>query len=232
MLRKLEAEGKITLPAPLKRSRSTGSADKIVWHMHDTTPVETALHDLLPLQVNIVTAKNDVTVFKSYIDQYHYLGFERSIGESMKYDISSRDGVPLASLMFGASAWACHPRDSFIGWESSQRQASLRFISNNSRFLIYPWVKSPCLASHILGLISRRVSDDWQAKYSHPLFMLETFVECSRFKAVSYRAANWVCVGKTAGRGRNDRMNAWALPEKYVYLLPLTRRWRETLQSI
>lgn len=231
MLRSMEAAGEIILPELLKRSRSVGSSDKIIMQKHDITPLSQSLTEIMPLRVEIADAKDSVAIFKSYISQFHYLGFDRCIGENMKYAIYSHQGVPLSSLMFGASAWACQPRDKFIGWSSNQRQEKLRFTSNNSRFLIYPWIHVPSLASHILSLISHRISNDWESKYGHPVFMLETYVERGRFRGTCYKAANWVNVGKTAGRGRNDRQKAKALPEKDVYLLPLCRRWQKHLTA-
>jgi hypothetical protein len=229
MLRSLEAAGKITLPAQLKKSRSNGTGDKIIMYQHDTTPVSRPLSEIMPLQVGTVTSKEKTALFKSYIHQYHYLSFDRSIGESLMYSIYSRHGTPLASLMFGASAWSCQPRDDFIGWDSKQRQANLRFTTNNSRFLVYLWIRVPLLASHTLALVCRRLSGDWAAKYGHPVYLLETYVECGRFRGTCYQAANWIRVGKTSGRGRNDRKNERALPEKDIYLFPLERQWRKRL---
>ena len=144
----------------------------------------------------------------------------------MKYSVKSAGGAPLACLMFGSSAWACRPRDEYIGWNSVQRIAALRLTTNNSRFLIYPWIRVDCLASYILALVRRRLPGDWLAKYGHPVYLIETYVECEKFHATCYRADNWICVGRTTGRGRNDQNNEWALPEKYIYLMPLARRWR------
>jgi len=229
MLRDMEAAGKITLPTRLKKSRSDGSRDKIILHQHDTTPVDMSLSELRPLRVDIVDTKEGIALFKSYITQYHYLQYDRSVGENIKYAIYSQQGTPLANIMFEASAWACMPRDKYIGWDRTQRQEMLRFTTNNSRFLIYPWIRVFRLASHILSLVCKRLSEDWVKKYGHPVYLVETYVERGRFIGTTYQAANWICVGKTTGRGRNDRMNLRSLPEKDVYLIPLTRSWQKNL---
>jgi hypothetical protein len=133
--------------------------------------------------------------------------------------------------MFGSAAWRCEPRDGYIGWGNERRKVALRYMTNNSRFLILPWVRVPHLASHILSLICRRISSDWIAKYGHPVYMLETFVECNRFQGTCYKAANWKYVGKTSGMGRNCRTGVGELPIKDIYLYPLHKRFREKLNG-
>ena len=133
--------------------------------------------------------------------------------------------------MFGAAAWKCQDRDQFIGWSAEQRKRNLGLIANNTRFLILPWVKVPHLASWILGWVSRRLCADWQAKYGHPVVLLETFVERERFAGTAYRAANWLAVGATAGRTRQDRHTRIQAPVKDIYLYPLGRNFRERLKA-
>ena len=131
--------------------------------------------------------------------------------------------------MFGAAAWKCQDRDRFIGWTAEQRQKHLGWVANNTRFLILPWVKVPDLGSWILGQVASRIGRDWQAKYGHPVVVLETFVEQQRFRGTVYRAANWQLVGVTAGRSRQDRHTCLAVPRKEIYLYPLRRSFREAL---
>jgi len=170
-------------------------------------------------------------MFKSLLDQFHYLKFDRAIGENMKYMIYSRDGRPLSCLMFGSAAWSCRERDSFIGWDKSGRMRGLSLMTNNSRFLVLPWVNVPHLASHILSLIAKRISSDWELKYGHGLCLLETFVECGRFKGTCYKAANWINVGRTTGRGRDGGHHNAILPQKDVYLYPLVTCFRQALSD-
>ena len=232
VLRALDAAGKIRLPERLTHGRTKGGADKVDFMLHDMTPVSGMLSELTPLIIETVNAKYDLAEFKSYIEQYHYLGYDRSIGENIKYFVYDRNGRRLACIMFGSAAWSCQPRDDYVGWTKSSRPSSaLRFMSNNSRYLILPWVRVPHLASHILALVCRRVSSDWTAKYGHPVYLLETFVERDRFKGTCYKAANWMRVGQTTGRGRNSRTSVGELPIKDIYIYPLHKRFREKLTA-
>jgi hypothetical protein len=230
MLRALDKAGKIKLPEP--QSTLGAHPRRKPGHLqHKEEPIACGLGGLRPLRIEIVERGGSLAEYKSFIDQYHYLGYDRTVGENMKYIVRSKDGAPLACLLFGSAAWKCRDRDAFIGWNPEQRGAGLTMMTNNTRFLIMPFVKVPHLASHILAAVSRRISDDWDAKYGHGLAAIETFVEVGRFRGTCYKAANWICVGRTAGRGRNDRRHERALPEKDIYLLPLTRRWRQIIMT-
>jgi hypothetical protein len=232
LLRSLDRKGLICLPAAQRWPRAPGvGADKITLLDHKHKPISASLREITPLRIEVVAARDDMRLFKSYIHQFHYLGFARSVGESMKYFVYSNGGDILACLMFGSSAWSCRDRDEFIGWDASQRQAGLHLLTNNSRFLILPGVEVPHLASHILGAVSRRISGDWQAKYGHKVILLETFVERLRFRGTCYKAANWKCVGKTSGMGRNCKTATGELPIKDVYVYPLATNFRELLTA-
>jgi hypothetical protein len=229
VLRALDAAGEIKLPKPQKYGRSRGGADIVPLMLHETEPIDVSLSALVPLSLEVVLGKGNLAEFKSYVAQYHYLGYDRNIGENIKYIARDRYGRILACLAFGSAAWKCEGRDRFIGWDNEKRKNGLRHMTNNTRYLIFPWVKVPNLASHILSLVCRQISNDWVAKYGHPLYMLETFVECERFRGTCYKAANWVHVGKTTGRGRNSKSAEAVLPIKDVYVYPLDKRFRELL---
>jgi hypothetical protein len=141
------------------------------------------------------------------------------------------NGRLLACLLFGSAAWKCAVRDQYIGWTREQRERRLHLITNNTRFLILPWVRVPHLASWILGQVLGRLWDDWQGKYGHGIALVETFVECNRFAGTSYKAANWIRLGATTGRSRQDRQHTLQVPVKDVYLYPLHRRFREELSA-
>lgn len=226
LLRELEKKGKITLPKPLRKS---GSPDKIKHLEHTRTPVQCPLGNILPLCVKVVASPEESRVFKSFLAQYHYLGFNRTVGENIKYLIYSSAGTELSCVLFGSSAFSCAPRDSFIGWDAKVRRKNLIYTTNNMRYLILPWVRVEHLASHILSIVLKRIKDDWEAKYGHPLYLLETFVERGRFAGTCYKASNWTRVGETRGRSRNDRSHNMEVPVKDIYLYPLVKRFREVL---
>ncbi|MBP7509977.1 MAG: DUF4338 domain-containing protein [Prolixibacteraceae bacterium] len=231
MLRDLEQKGEIILPKRMMTSRSAGVRLKVKHLIHDMDEICCSLEDLMPLNIEIVTSGGNLAEYKSLIDQYHYLGFDRTIGENIKYEVRSRNGRILACLLFGSAAWACEDRDEYIGWDRETRKSMLPYLTNNTRFLILPWVKVPDLASHILGHVSRRISRDWVNKYGHELYCLETFVECGRFLGTCYKAANWQWVGRTKGRGRNDIHTRAALPQKDIYLYPLDKKFKQKLTN-
>ena len=151
------------------------------------------------------------------------------VGEKLKYLAWDRSGRPLACLLFGSAAWKARPRDAWIGWDAEQRQPSLSLLTNNTRFLILPWVRVPHLASHLLRLVTARLCADWQNQYGHPIYLVESFVERERFRAACYRAAGWLPVGTTSGRGRNDDRSRPQAPRKEIYLKPLLPDWRRRL---
>jgi len=157
-------------------------------------------------------------------------GAERNgVGENLKYLYFDKLGRPLGSMMFGAAAWKVTSRDRYIDWDAETRKRNLSYIANNNRFLILPWVQTKCLGSHILGKICRRLNQDWLKKYNHPIYLLETFVEKERFRGTCYKAANWIYVGDTKGRGKLDVKNEYALPIKSTWLYPLEPLFRNKL---
>jgi hypothetical protein len=226
LLRILDKKGKISLPMAQMKPANKPSIKYSQMFLHDETPIVTKLSELQPLKVEIAEDKWQVHEFKSYIEQFHYLGFDRTVGENLKYMVYSVDGRLLACLLFGSAAWSCRDRDAYIGWDRESRKAHLQEMTNNVRYLIPEWIKVPHLASHVLSLICQRISRDWENKYGHSLFCLETFVECDRFKGTCYKAANWIYVGKTVGRGRDDIDKTAALPIKDIYLYPLHRKYQ------
>lgn len=225
----LDKAGKIVLPKSQRVPRKVGEVFKVKHLTHDETPIAGSLRDLRPLRIEAISSKEDLLQFKSYIDQYHYIGFDRYIGERMAYMVYSHDGKVLSCLLFGSAAWACKERDAWIGWGKEQRKYNLNMMTNNTRFLVLPWVTVPHLASHILSLIAKRISGDWQQKYGHPIHLLETFVETERFKGTCYKAANWIYVGSTTGRGRDGGHHHAILPLKGIYLYPLVSDYQSKL---
>lgn len=233
LLLKLERRGEIRLPARQGPSpnawRNRQPAAAVA---HEQSPIEGELKALRPLRIETLGAQHpDLALFRFLLQRYHYLGLRNSVGENLKYLVRDRQGRPLACLLFGSAAWKAQPRDRFIGWDAAQRQRHLRGLTNNTRFLIFPWVQAPQLASHLLGQVVRRLNGDWQAKYNHGIALLETFVDRDRFRGACYRAAGWVHVGATAGRSRNDVNNTLRVPVKDIYLLPLSPDFRRRLYA-
>jgi hypothetical protein len=233
LLLKLERAGRIRLP-PRIRPSSNGLRNRrppvVPVASVATEPIRGALCDLRPLSVSVIAPSSDeARVFNSLLAHEHYLGHRNTVGENLRYLVRDRQGRPVACVLFGSAAWKCADRDAFVGWDRPTRERNLQGLTNNTRFLIPGWVQVPHLASHVLGLIARRIRADWQAKYGHPVHALETFVDRSRFKGTCYRAANWRRLGQTRGRTRNDRHKRIRVPVKDVYLYPLVADLRREL---
>jgi len=226
-LRKLEQCGYLTLPERRKPGGSTFN-QSITIIPHKSEPIAGDLKYVAPVTVEQVKRSN-LGLFKCLINNYHYLGFRVTVGQNMKYMVFDKNGNPLSCLLFGSAAWKCAPRDKFIGWSQRARETNINLVTNNMRFLVLPWVKVSHLASHILGQVAKRISSDWEEKYGHPVYLLETFVEKDRFPGTCYRAANWTSVGETTGRSRNDRYGTLKVPVKDIFLYPLTKNFREVL---
>lgn len=230
MMLKLHERGHIELPPRRRTPSNRMTQRKIQTVLHDTAPIEVPLATLQPLKVVAVMPRSEhEELYACLLATYHYLSYTSSVGENMKYLVLDNQNRPLACLLFGSSAWSANDRDTHIGWDKETRQRNLNFTTNNTRFLICPWVHVKCLASHTLSLVSRRITDDWLSRYGHPVYCLESFVEKNRFKGTCYQAANWTCVGQTQGRSRNDRHNKISVPVKDIYLYPLRRDYLRQL---
>lgn len=233
LLLRLEARGWIRLP-PRQRASVNGARHRGVPRVEPASEgIEDRLRQLLPLDIRVVApASEDGSLWRSLIGHYHYLGLRSAAGERLQYLIRDARGRVLCAMGFAAAAWRCRARDRFIGWDDRTRARNLPWLASNTRFLILPWVRVPHLASHVLGRVARRVSSDWQTKYGHGLWALETFVDPSRFTGACYRAANWSKVGQTTGRTRNDGTHRGSLTSvKDVYLYSLASNFRRALCS-
>ena len=171
------------------------------------TPVLAPANELRNVRLELVSNKSDSKLWNEYIDRYHYLGYKTLPGAQLRYFARSDEGL-LGLFGFGAAAWKTAPRDNFIGWMPSRGEERLHLVVNNARFLILPWIQSKHLASKLLGLVARGITNDWHDRYGYRPVLLETFVEKDRFLGTCYRAANWIFLGHTQGRGKLDRTNA------------------------
>lgn len=230
MLLKLERRGLLELPSPRHGDRNCSRGCNVQTVPHSTTPIEIGLSLLQPVCMLEVRGRGYYDdLFNCLLHNYHYLGFKTTVGEYMKYLIFDRSERPLGCVLFGAAAWKAKARDEHIGWSVSEREKNLNYLTNNTRFLVLPWVKVPHLASCILGHALRRLNNDWGKRYGHPVYLVETFVDRDRFLGTCYRAANWRKVGETAGRSRQDRHHKMRVPVKDIYVYPLKKNFREAL---
>ncbi len=230
-LEKLEQQQQIVLPPQRKkRAKRTAVAISPV-EQQEQTPVQVGLGQLQPVHLQRVTTAEQRNRWRSLVEQHHYLGHKIPFGAHLRYFVQSEQGV-IGCLQYSSPAWRLQARDSWIGWTDSQRQNQLQHIICNSRFLILPWLRVPNLASHVLAQATRYVVVDWHEHFGVTPWLLETLVDSRRFQGVCYRAANWVLVGETTGRGRNDRHHQRhdAAP-KSVWLYPLHRHCRDRLHQ-
>ncbi|MGH7602324.1 MAG: Druantia anti-phage system protein DruA [bacterium] len=232
LLRQLERRGLITLPSPLRSTRKPGYRNRTFLSQPlDVTTLEGRVDHFSALKIELVSRTASEKFYNGLIGAYHYLGYGQGTGEQLKYVIAL-ETRPLGAIGFAAAAWRVACRDRFIGWDDQARRKNLPLVVNNHRFLILPWIQIPNLASWILAHVTRRLRDDWRAVYAHDIVLVETCVEKKRFHGTCYRAANWIDVGETVGRGRNDRTSTNWLPIKQVYLYPLDPNFRQRCQTI
>jgi hypothetical protein len=196
----------------------------------DNRPVRGPLCELGPLEFQPVRRTPSEALFNSLMEQYHYLGYEQPVGEHVKYLVSSR-GQAIACLAWCSAPRHLANRDRFIGWNMATRKRNLHLLAYNTRFLILPWVQVPHLASHILGRMAKILPQDWEHVYAHPVHWLETFIDPARFKGTCYRAANWIALGHTTGRGHNAPTKQRNQPVKELFGYPLCKNFRELLSQ-
>lgn len=234
LMLQLHRAGHIELPPPRYRppnplARREGRRPAVV--EVDTTPVRCALAELGPLEFRQVRRTPHEALFDSLIETHHYLGYTQPVGEHLKFLVTAGDR-PLACFAWSSAPRHLGPRDRYIGWCAQARRANVRYLAYNSRYLILPWVHVRHLASHLLGRMARMLSAQWEQAYGHPVWFAETFVDPTRFRGTCYRAANWVLLGQTTGRGHNDHTNRPNRPVKDVFGLPLDKRFRERLSEV
>ena len=224
----LHRQGEITLPPARKTNAIPGANRKKPLSLKvDETPFIKTLGEM-SLEFRQVRRTGQENLFASLLKDYHYLGYTQPVGEHLKYMVFAEDR-PIACLSWSSAPRHIGCRDRFIGWTKTIREKNLSLIAYNSRFLILPWVQVSCLASHILGKMAKVLPGDWNQLYKHPIHYLETFVDQERFKGTSYLAANWIYLGQTTGRGKNDQTGRANRSLKAVLGYPLSLDFRSRL---
>lgn len=231
MLKKLEEQGQIVLPDKKGKGRPKSKGIKVTTRTDAPLKEKHMMKEIEPVAVEIVTSKEQRILWNEYVERYHYLGYKQPFGARQEYFIISGNGEKLGCILLAASAWALEARDKWIGWNEEERIKHLNLIVNNTRFLIFPWVKVKNLASHALSLVSKRVRQDWLLRYGYEPVLLETFVDIEKYLGTCYKAANWIYLGNTTGRGRMDTQNKKTLSQKQIYMYPLVKDFRKYLCS-
>lgn len=232
LLLQLERAGHIKLPpsrwAPGRRPPRRRSTSGIEFPEVVSSPLGARLDDLGPIEVRQVRRTVEESLVESLIEQHHYLGYTRPVGEHLKYLVTA-EHRPIACFCWSSAPRHLGPRDRHIGWSKEVRKANIRFVAYQTRFLILPWVQVPHLASHLLGRMSRQLSADWERVYAHPVHFTETFVDPARYRGTCYRASNWTYLGLTTGRGKDAPTLAPTRSVKQVYGYPLVKDFRRRL---
>lgn len=232
LMLKLHRAGLIQLPPLRKHPRNPlVERNRPAVVAVDAQPLVAKLSEIQPLQFRQVRRTPEEALFNSLLEQYHYLGYRQPVGEHLKYLVYTGTR-PIACVAWSSAPRHLGSRDRFIGWSAAARRQNVRLLAYNTRFLILPWIAVKHLASHILGRMAKRVPADWAALYGHPVYFLETFVDPQRFRGTCYRAANWVLLGRTTGRGNNAPTKQATLPIKEVLGYPLCRDFRQRLAEI
>jgi hypothetical protein len=232
LMLKLHREALIELPPVRREMRNPlarRSAPALV--SVEAAALQASLAEIRPLEFRQVRRTPQEALFNSLIEHHHYLGYTQPVGEHLKYLVFAR-GRPIACMAFSSAPRHLGSRDRFIGWDKQARLKNIGLLAYNTRFLILPWVTVPHLASHILGRMARVLSADWQRLYGHPIYFVETFIDPARFRGTCYRAANWIDLGQTTGRGKDAPTHKPNRPIKQVLGYPLVKDFRRRLSEV
>jgi len=231
LLVELEKRGLVKLPKK-RGGRPAGSVTRVPRSSagEPQATMDVSLAELRPVSLSMIEGRRDNALFRELIGRYHYLGFATPFGAQLRYLIRSRGEAVLGCIQYSSAAWRLKGRDQFIGWKDSTRACNLSRVVQQSRFLILPWVRVEHLASHVLALSTARIVGDWEERYGQRPLLSETLVDGARFAGTCYRAANWIEIGESSGRGRMDREHArhGAAPKK-IFVYPLARNARREL---
>jgi hypothetical protein len=231
MMLALHRAGHIELPPTKWKLKGAYRRERPEAVLVDSSPLRCSLGELEPPVFRQVRRTGEEPLFNHLIAEYHYLGYTRPVGEHLKYLVCA-GSRPVACFAWSSAPRHLKPRDRFIGWSQEARRKNIRYVVYNPRFLIPPWVEVRHLASHLLGRMVRMLPGEWERVYAHPVYFAETFVDFERFKGTCYKAANWVYLGRTTGRGKDDQTGRPNRSLKDVLGYPLDKRFRELLSRV
>lgn len=232
-LKKLEALGYIKLPAVREAyvHKSTRQKVTITYRSDPQEKQDGRIDAYSDIKIEPVKEKSDTRLWKEYIQRYHYLGYKTAFGSQQKYFIKLNGKIVVGCLLYSASAWRVECRDKWIGWSEKEKMQRLHLVINNSRFLIFPWIKIKNLASKVLSHSANQIRDDWQKRYKYQPVLLESFVDPERYRGVCYQASNWQKLGCSKGRGRMGRSGEYKSTPKEVFVYPLIPSFRKELKG-
>ncbi|MEI7478629.1 MAG: Druantia anti-phage system protein DruA [bacterium] len=225
----MENEGIINLP-PLRKIKARKEKKPLADIEIDDAEIICSCSELTDIRLEVASAGDSMKRWRWHIDKYHMLGDKNAFGAQIQYFIMSGTRE-LGCIQFSASSWALAERDCWIGWGVEDRKKRLHLIINNSRFLIFPWVKVKNLASHILSIVVKQIRQDWLNIYCYEPVLLETFVDTAHFAGTIYKASNWIHLGETQGRGRQDRYSEYKVSKKAILMYPLKGDFRKYLRG-
>jgi len=232
-LEQLQEHHLLQLPAIRHKGRGKSRKIALTAVSAEAARLQGTVKDFQPISLRLVETAQQRTLFRELIERHHYLGYRIPFGAHLCYLIEVAQPAPtvVGALQFSSPAWRMAARDDWIGWTDTLRARHLQQIVNNSRFLILPSARIKYLASHVLSLASRRLVSDWQASYQVEPLLLETLVDSQRYSGVCYRAANWLELGQTSGRGRQDRTHSrHGASPKRLFVYPLRSNARVSLR--
>lgn len=236
ILRRLEALGLIRLPPAQNNGHNERkrygppAGEPLLFGEESPQKIEGALKDWQPTTLRLVTGEGDARQWRELVARHHYLSYVPMVGRSLKYFIYLQDQI-VGAISWGSPCWKLAPRDCFIGWDQPARQRNLQGVAGNHRFLLFPWIKVKNLASHVLGLAVNAARQDWLRVYGMPLYLLESFVDPSRFKGTCYKASNWQCLGQSKGSSKSGNSYRFHGQVKDIYVYPLVDDFRERLRN-
>lgn len=230
LLVKLESQGRLSQPAKRGYTKSQGDELRRVY-TSETRPEREwrgRLGDLGTVELEIVRSRSQTRLWNEYVDRYHYLGYRRPFGCTLRYFVRCERGL-LGCVLLAGAAKAVAVRDRWIGWSETERLQALAWVVNNTRFLILPWIRIEHLASHVLGQVARRLREDWQQLWGYRPVLLETFVDPERFRGTCYRGAGWIELGLTRGEGLARPGRRYTSTPKKIFVRPLVPEFRAQL---